>query len=91
AGNEAPVGLWSDGTTMWVLDSEDDKIYAYTLADGMRDAVKDIETLRPAGNEAPVGLWSDGTTMWVTDRGIYDEETSQYTKAPKIYAYSLPK
>ncbi|MBC6400818.1 MAG: cadherin repeat domain-containing protein, partial [Ekhidna sp.] len=98
---QLPVGLWSDGTTIWILiltvdannnnEVTDGKIYAYTLADGMRDAAKDIETLRPAGNEAPVGLWSDGTTMWVTDRGIYDEETSQYTKAPKIYAYSLPK
>ncbi len=32
AGNEAPYSMWSDGTTMWVLDSGnagDDKIYAY--------------------------------------------------------------
>ena len=34
AGNESPKGMWSDGTTMWVADDEDDKLYAYTLATG---------------------------------------------------------
>ena len=29
AGNNNPVGIWSDGTTMWVADTADDKIYAY--------------------------------------------------------------
>ena len=29
AGNIAPTGIWSDGKTMWVTDSSDDKIYAY--------------------------------------------------------------
>ena len=33
AGNE-PNGLWSDGTTMWVADDRDDKLYAYVLATG---------------------------------------------------------
>ena len=27
--NGNPGGIWSDGTTMWVLDVNDDKIYAY--------------------------------------------------------------
>ena len=78
AGNNHPRGLWSDGTTMWVTDSTDDKVYAYTLATGARDAGKDIDTLAAAGNNLPRGLWSDGTTMWVTDP-IDD----------KIYAYTL--
>ena len=30
------MGLWSDGTTMWVADNSDDKIYAYDLAAGAR-------------------------------------------------------
>ena len=29
AGNQYPYGLWSDGTTMWVSDDEDNKVYAY--------------------------------------------------------------
>ena len=29
--NDDPRGIWSDGTTMWVLDSGDDKLYTYAL------------------------------------------------------------
>ena len=29
AGNTDPQGLWSDGTTMWVADYGDDKLFAY--------------------------------------------------------------
>ena len=69
--NSTPLGLWSDGTTIWVgnngTDNSDDKIFAYTLAEGSRDADKDIDSLNVAGNNVPVGLWSDGTTMWVSD------------------------
>ena len=32
AGNRRPVGIWSDGTTMWVSDYTSDKIYAYSMA-----------------------------------------------------------
>ena len=32
AGNDAPVALWSNGTTMWVGDGTDFKLYAYNLA-----------------------------------------------------------
>ena len=31
AANQEPRGLWSDGTTMWVVDSKDEKIYAYNM------------------------------------------------------------
>ena len=82
AGNANPLGLWSDGTTMWVVnngrDNSDDKIFAYTLADGSRDADKDINTLNAAGNNVPIGIWSNGTTLWVSD--LVDD---------KLYAYTL--
>ena len=78
AGNNAPLGIWSDGTTMWVSDSVDDKIYAYDLNTKARDATEDFNTLDSAGNENPIGLWSDGTTMWVAD-----------PTDDKIYAYDL--
>ena len=73
-----PEGIYSDGTTLWVLDAVDDKIYAYDLATQVRDAAKDFDTLIDAGNNSPSGSWSDGTTMWVTDEA--DD---------KIYAYNL--
>ena len=77
--NTAPRGIWSDGETIWVADNEDDKLYAYNLADGRRLASSsDFNTLKAAGNEQPRGLWSDGETMWVSDNG--DD---------KIYAYNL--
>ena len=78
AGNGFPLGLWSDGVTLWVADDDDDKIYAYKLSDKTRDAAKDFDTLSAAGNNHPLGLWSDGTTMWVADHA--DD---------KIYAYKL--
>ena len=67
ATNYSPLGLWSDGTTMWIVDSVTDKIYAYNLSTKTRDAAKDFDTLSAAGNTNPTGLWSDGMTMWVTD------------------------
>ena len=81
AGNEEPAGIWSDGTTVWVTDRQDHKVYAYDLASGVRVPGKDANGLWSAGNRTPTGLWSDwpdGPTLWVTDN--WDA---------KIYAYQL--
>ncbi len=78
ARNNNPVGIWSNPTTVWVLDNDDNKIYAYKTSDLSRDPDKDFDTLEAAGNEDPRGIWSDGMTMWVTDGA--DE---------KIYAYAM--
>ena len=77
AGNDVPAGIWSNGATMWVIDDDDDKIYAYN-SDGSRDASKDFDTLSAAGNVYPTDIWSDGATMWVADGGN-----------SKLYAYNL--
>ena len=71
-------GIWSDGTTMWVADFADDKIYAYEAESKERDVGKDIHTLSGEGNGYALGLWSDGATMWVAD--FADD---------KIYAYDI--
>ena len=76
AGNASPQGIWSDGTTMWVADDEDDKLYAYTLATGVRD--EDMDIMLASDNGSPKGIWSDGTTMWVSD-----------DVAGKLIAYNL--
>ena len=76
AANGYPTGIWSDGTTMWVADFEDAKLYAYRMSDRSRDSGKDF-TL-DAANGSPVGIWSDGTTMWASD----------FTDA-KLYAYRM--
>ena len=77
AGNRTVDGIWSNGTTTWVADSGDDKIYAYN-PDGTRDSAKDFDTLAAAENTNAAGIWSDGTTMWVGD--FFDN---------KLYAYRM--
>ena len=75
-GNDAPQGIWSDATTMWVADDEDDKLYAYTLATRARDTTKEFSLHTDNGD--PWGIWSDATTMWVSDNAD-----------GKLYAYTL--
>ena len=67
-------GIWSDGTTIWVVDDEfhnetTETIRAYRKSDKVRDAEKDITslTIRSAGNLKPRGIWSNGMTIWVAD------------------------
>ena len=76
AANDYPTGIWSDGTTMWVADFEDHRLYAYRMSDRSRDSGRDF-TLDP-DNGSPVGIWSDGTTMWASD----------FTDG-KLYAYRM--
>ena len=78
AGNHTPVSIWSEGSTMWVADWSDAKLYAYDLATKARNINEDFSTLSGAGNTAPSGIWSDGITMWVADN-----------QDDKLYAYSL--
>ena len=75
-GNDRPEGIWSDGTTVWVSDSGDDKLYAYNLATKERDASKEFDLV--TDNRIPSDIWSDSTTMWVLDS--FDNH---------IYAYHL--
>ena len=83
ATNTQPDGIWSDGTTMWVADRDDDKIYAYNLATKARDSSKDFNTLIAAGNIDPINIWSDGTTMWVGD--LDDNKLYAYNLATKLH------
>ena len=58
-------GVWSDGSTLWVVTNGHDVIMAYNLTDGFRKPNKDIDL--SGGNSKPQGIWSDGTIMWVAD------------------------
>ena len=69
-GHGSPSGLWSDGTTLWVLengDGADDAIYAYDLTTGERVEEREFEL--DEANRAPRGVWSDRTVIWVSDSG----------------------
>ena len=72
-----PRGLWSDGTTMFVTDSEDDKVYAFKLSDKSQDSSKNISL--DSENADPEGLWFDGRVLWVVD----DADD-------RVYVYDLP-
>ena len=68
AGNTSPSGIWSDGSTMWIADTDDAKLYAYSMSNKARVPAQDFNTLsRAAGNTSPSGIYSDGTNMWVAD------------------------
>ncbi len=70
SGNTAPTGVWSDGTTLWVVNNAEgpgDAIYAYDLESGERVQEREFEL--DAANRAPRGIWSDGETVWVADSG----------------------
>ena len=69
-GHGSPSGMWSDGTTLWILENgsgTDDAVYAYDIASGER--VEDREFELDNTNRAPRGIWSDGSTVWVSDSG----------------------
>ena len=80
--NNTPQGIWSDGTTMWVVDignpigAGDERIFAYNLSTGVRDTMKGFDL--PTANDNAQGIWSDGTTLWVADGG-----------ANQLFAYTL--
>ena len=74
--NGGPKGIWSNGTVICVVDSDDSKLYAYNLSGGTRNAAKEI-TL-DSGNGDAGGVWGNGTTIWVADR-----------QDDKLYAYKM--
>ena len=76
AGNVDPRGIAANSTTMWVVDDEDAKIYAYRKFDGTRDSARDIPL--HSGNARPRGIWSNDTTIWVVD-----------LQDIKVYAYRI--
>ena len=93
ADNSAPTGIWSNGTTIWVADAADHKIYAYYLEGGKPDPARDIDLLKVDGiieNGNPQGIWSDGYTMWVANREYEAGNKNNYNKK-RIFAYELPK
>ncbi len=73
AGNDEPVGIWSDGEIMWVAD-RDKTIYAYDMLTKDHLPAKDFRTL-----SAPVwGIWSDGETMWALGASGGEAEIRSY-------------
>ena len=75
--NNDQRGMWSNGTTLFVVDDEDNKIYGYQLSDRTRDDDKNLSL--DTDNGDPEGLWFDGRVLWVVD-----------STDDKVYVYDLP-
>ena len=69
-------GIWSDGETMWVVDTVDDHMYAFNLRSKARDESKEFDL--DSDNGSPRDIWSNGVTMWVAD-----------STDDKVYAYEI--
>ena len=75
--NNDQRGMWSNGTTLFVVDHGDTQVYGYQLSDRTRDDPKNLDLV--AANANPWGLWFDGRVLWVADNA--DNQ---------LYAYDLP-
>ena len=103
ADNNDPRGLWSDGTTLWTTDSEDDKLYAYNLDCVVDDATRDIwcgavtvedladtpEGLEQSGfsSDASKGALSDTEFMYGTN--TYTIDVAAQLKSGRALYFSL--
>ena len=85
AGNRSARGIGSDGATMWVMDSEDSKIYAYDMATKARDTSKEISL---DSTQDWVGIATDGVTLWA---GNNDSATTIYAYSPVTGARNTAK
>ena len=80
--NTKPRGIYSDGETLWVADSAEQKLFAYDLVTKARTPAKDFNTvhLTVKGTAiSPWGIWSDGQTMWISD-----------TDSQNVYSFNMP-
>ena len=82
--NSWPRGVWSNGATIWVADSADDKLYAYAFIDNLLgpsssrgDRLPDSDIDLHRANDNPKGIWSDGRRFYVVD-----SETKRVFKYP---------
>ena len=87
-GNDRPLGIWSDGIRMFVVDGDDFEVYAYLLSDRSRDADRDL-TLA-GDHEGPRGIWGNDETFWVsseTERRLFAYTRSDGSRNPDLDIY----
>ena len=73
--NRKPTGIWSNGTHIYVTDTDHNRVFQYNFGD--KSLTSNTYSLH-ADNGSRNGLWSDGTTAWVSD-----------PTDNKLYAYVL--
>ena len=60
------TGIWSDGTTLWVANTQRGYIYAFRLSDGARLRTLDRMIERTTTTS---GMWVIGETLYIVDSG----------------------
>ena len=80
------VGIWSDGTTMWVTD-RGQKLLAYSLETLQRDPSKEFSIDIGYYNYLSF-IWSDGQTIW--ESNLSDEKIYAYNMLGVRDGYSIP-
>ena len=87
---DEPRGIWSDGSTLWVVDRDNTKVFAFGLPgpncansnNYCRQSSKDFDL--HADNDAPWGITAGSSTL----RGNVDTWWVTDTRDRKIYAYN---
>ena len=75
--NGNPMGAHTDGTTMWVLDNGNDKVYAYTISTKARDTSKEFDL--HTDNTNATAITGTATHFYVadySDSNVYVYNTS---------------
>ena len=86
AGNTAPKGIWSIGGIMYVVDSDDYRVYAYNVS--TKDFILN-QSFNLSSVDAPWGIWSDNETVWVAlEFSSNNDFVDAYTLSDKNRDYS---
>ena len=74
------TGVWSNGSTMWVVEHVTEQVLAYAIdASGAVDyRIESSDFALAVDYAKPKGMWSDGSAAWVVDE-----------RTDHIYAYRL--
>ena len=75
-----PRGIWSDGSTLWVVDALENCVYAYQeTSSGVGGRLPMLDFCLDAENQDPWGITGHRNFLWVSD-----------TNAGKLFAYPKP-
>ena len=75
-----PRGIWSDGSTLWVVDALENCVYAYQeTSSGVGGRLPMLDFCLDAENQDPWGITGRRNLLWVSD-----------TNAGKLFAYPKP-
>ena len=69
------AGIYTDGDTLWIVDTDAVSVVAFDLDAKTRKAERDFSLIQANGD--PWGIWADDTHFYITD-----------TAAQKVFAYA---